>query len=267
MLKDLEIGVGYVELSLDGASKKVHENFRMVPGCFEKTVEGIRNCVDEDLSACIATTAHKENLDEISKIMKLADQIVVRFMHFNYIPTGRAKEHLKLDLTPRERLGLLQMLGNKIVDLYIKSKEEEKQTGKASISVDRIFSTCPQFACPQFASVVKKIAREKGHECTVSAHYAAIKGVEVVANFLGGCGAGRLYIALEPNGDIKPCVFFPTNEDTILGNILKDDIENVWDNNPYFVETKMLRTSAALTTRNYGRKLYMVFKEASIETQ
>jgi len=235
-----EVGVDYVEISLDGASKKVHENFRMVPGCFEKTVKGIRNCVDENLDACIATTAHKENLNEIPKIMELADQMGVRFMHFNYIPTGRAKEHLKLDLTPMERLGLLQILGNKIVDLYIKSKEEEKKTGKTSISVDRIFSTCPQFA-----SVVKKIAKEKGHEYTVSAHYAAMKGVEAVANFLGGCGAGRLYIALEPNGDIKPCVFFPTNESTVIGNVLKDGIENVWDNNPILWK---LRTRERLET-------------------
>ena len=235
-----EVGVDYVEVSLDGASKEVHENFRMVPGCFEKTIKGIHNCVEANLDACIATTAHKENLNEIPKVMELADQMGVRFMHFNYIPTGRAKEHLRLDLTPMERLGLLQTLGNKIVSLYIKSKEEEKKPGKTSISVDRIFSTCPQFA-----SVVKKIAREKGHEYTVSAHYAAIKGVEVVANFLGGCGAGRLYIALEPNGDIKPCVFFPTNEDTIIGNILKDDIENIWGNNPILWK---LRTREKLET-------------------
>jgi radical SAM protein with 4Fe4S-binding SPASM domain len=235
-----ETGVGYVEISLDGVSKGVHESFRKVPGCFEKTVDGIRNCVDENLGTCIATTAHKENLDEILKIMDLSDQMGVRFMHFNYIPTGRAKEHLKLDLTPKERLELLQTMGERIVNLYIKSKEEERKTGKTSISVDRIFSTCPQFA-----SVVKKIAREKGHEYTVSAHYAAMQGVEAVANFLGGCGAGRLYIALEPNGDIKPCVFFPTNENTVIGNVLKDDFDNVWDNSPILWK---LRTREKLET-------------------
>jgi radical SAM protein with 4Fe4S-binding SPASM domain len=49
---------------------------------------------------------------------------------------------------------------------------------------------------------------------------------------LGGCGAGRLYCCLEPNGDIKPCVFFPTNKDTVLGNILKDNFEEIWDKHP-----------------------------------
>ena len=242
-----EIGVGYVEISLDGSSKEVHENFRRVPGCFEKTVKGIKNCVDENVDACIATTVHKENLNETLEILELAEQMGVRFMHFNYIPTGRAKEHLKLDLTPKERLGLLQILGDKIVDLYIRSQEEKQKAGKTNISTEKIFSTCPQFA-----SVVKKIAKERGHDYTVSAHYAAMKGVEAVANFLGGCGAGRLYIALEPNGDIKPCVFFPTNEDTVLGNILKDDFENVWDNNPILWN---LRTREKLETYKVNGKV------------
>ncbi len=221
-----EVGVDYVEISLDGASKEVHDSFRRVPGCFEKTMEGIRNCVDENLDTCIATTAHKENLDEIPKIIELAQELGARFMHFNYIPTGRAKKHVELDLGPKERLALLEIIGRKIVSLYLKAKEEEQRTGKTNIKTDRFFSTCPQFA-----SVVKRLAEEEGYDFTVSAHYAAKKGVENVANFLGGCGTGRLYVGLEPNGDIKPCVFFPTNENTIIGNILEDDFEHIWDNN------------------------------------
>ncbi len=221
-----EVGIDYVEISLDGASKDVHEKFRGVPGCFEKTMEGIYNSVNANLDTCIATTAHKENLDEIPKLIELTQELGVRFMNFNYIPTGRAKKHIELDLTPKERLSLLETIGRKIVNLYSKAKEEEQTTGKTDISTDRLFSTCPQLA-----SVVKRLAAEKGHDLTVSAHYAAKKGIEAVANFLGGCGTGRLYVGLEPNGDIKPCVFFPTNEDTILGNILNDNFEYIWDNN------------------------------------
>ena len=92
---------------------------------------------------------------------------------------------------------------------------------------------------------MKRLAEEEGHDFTVSAHYAAKKGVENVANFLGGCGTGRLYVGLEPNGDIKPCVFFPTNKDTTLGNILEDDFEHIWDNNKLLWK---LRTREKLET-------------------
>jgi radical SAM protein with 4Fe4S-binding SPASM domain len=241
-LKDT--GVDYVEISLDGATKDVHEGFRRVPGCFEKTMKGIENSIDEGLDTCIATTIHKENIGEVEKIIELANRLDVRFMHFNYIPTGRAKAHIELDLTPKERLSILELIGRKIVDLSIQSKEEEAETGKSRVRVDRFFSTCPQYA-----SVVKKIAKEKNHSFGVSAHYAAMKGVENVANFLGGCGAARLYMCLEPNGDMKPCVFFPTNKDTVRGNILKDDFEHVWDHDEMFWE---LRTRENLKSFEVG---------------
>lgn len=226
-LKD--IGIDYVEMSLDGATKEVHESFRGVPGCFEKTLNGLRNCIEEGIDVCIATVIHKENLDEVEKILGLAEELDVRFMHFNYIPTGRAKALVRLDLTPKERLHVLELIGERIVNLHLKAKEEELRTGRSSVKVDRFFSTCPQYA-----SVVKRLSQRAGRRFTVSAHYAAKKGVENVANFLGGCGAGRLYIAVEPNGDIKPCVFFPTNRETVVGNILRDDFDEIWDNNELF---------------------------------
>ena len=224
-LKDA--GIDYVEISLDGASASTHDWFRGIPGAFERTMKGIKNCVEEGIDTCIATVIHKQNLADIEKILNLADELGVRFMHFNYIPTGRAKARIELDLTPKERLHVLQAIGNKIINLYLRAKEEEFRFGKSNVKVDRFFSTCPQYA-----SVTKELSRQKGERFMVEAHYAAKKGVENVANFLGGCGAGRLYCAIEPNGDIKPCVFFPTNDETVLGNILKDDFEEIWDNHP-----------------------------------
>jgi len=74
-----------------------------------------------------------------------------------------------------------------------------------------------------------------------------MKGVENIANFLGGCGAGRLYMCLEPNGDIKPCVFFATSRETVRGNIMNSDLEELWDHDAMFWK---LRTRENLKT--YG---------------
>jgi MoaA/NifB/PqqE/SkfB family radical SAM enzyme len=52
---------------------------------------------------------------KLEKIIGLAKELGVRFMHFNYIPTGRAKEHVELDLTPDERLHVLQTIGKEII--------------------------------------------------------------------------------------------------------------------------------------------------------
>lgn len=222
-----DVGVDYVEISVDGASPGVHDEFRGIPGAFEKAIQGVKNCVEEGIDTCIATVIHRNNFAETEKILQLAKELNVRFMHFNYIPTGRAKMHIDLDLTPEERLHILQTIGKEIIGLYLQAKEEELKTGRSNIKVDRFFSTCPQYA-----SVTKQLSQQVGQKFMVEAHYAAKKGVEDVANFLGGCGAGRLYCAIEPNGDIKPCVFFPTNENTVLGNVLKDSFEEIWDEDP-----------------------------------
>ena len=223
-LKDA--GLEYVEISIDGATPQVHDEFRCIPGAFERAMEGVKNCVEEGVDTCIATVLHRDNLAELNKLIDLAKHLDVRFIHFNYIPTGRAKAYVELDLTPDERFHVLETIGKEIIGLYLQAKEEELNHGNSNVKVDKFFSTCPQYA-----SVTKELSQEVGEKFLVEAHYAAKKGIENVANFLGGCGAGRLYCCLEPNGDVKPCVFFPTNKDTILGNILKDNFEEIWDNN------------------------------------
>jgi radical SAM protein with 4Fe4S-binding SPASM domain len=230
-LKD--VGVDYVEISIDGATPQIHDEFRCIQGAFERAIEGVKNCVEEGIDTCIATVLHRDNLTELDKLIGLAKHLDVRLMHFNYIPTGRAKAYIELDLTPDERLHALEKIGKEIIGSYLQSKEEELKYGKSNVKVDRFFSTCPQYAV-----VTKDLSRKVGEKFMVEAHYAAKKGVENVANFLGGCGAGRLYCCLEPNGDVKPCVFFPTSEDTVLGNLLKNNFEEIWDNHPLLWELR-----------------------------
>ncbi len=222
-----DAGINYVEISIDGATPKVHNEFRGVPKAFEKAMEGVKNCIEEGIDTCIATVLHRDNITELEKLIALSKRLDVRFMHFNYIPTGRAKAFVELDLTPEERLHVLETIGEEIIKLYLKTKRESR-SGNSNVKVDKFFSTCPQYAC-----VTKELSQKFGEKFMVEAHYAAKKGVENIANFLGGCGAGRLYCCLEPNGDIKPCVFFPTNQETGLGNILRDDFEEIWDTHPF----------------------------------
>jgi len=222
-----DVGVDYVEISVDGATPEIHDSFRGISGSFERTMDGVKNSLDAGLDTCIATVLHRDNMNELNKLIGLSKQLDTRFMHFNYIPTGRAKAHFELDLTPNQRYEVLETMGKEIVGLYTQKKEEEIKDGKSNLKVDKFFSTCPQYA-----PVTRELSQKHGEKFMVEAHYAAKQGVENVANFLGGCGAGRLYCCLEPNGDIKPCVFFQTSKETVLGNILEDNFEEIWDTSP-----------------------------------
>ncbi|MEM2921408.1 MAG: radical SAM protein, partial [Candidatus Bathyarchaeia archaeon] len=106
-----EAGIQYVEVSLDGANPLTHDSFRNSPNAFELTVRGVRNLVKQGIFTCIATTATRHTLPEIAKIVELSKMLGVRrFLVFNFVPTGRGKDIVDIDLSPTERENLLNFL-------------------------------------------------------------------------------------------------------------------------------------------------------------
>ena len=204
-----EAGIQFTQISLDGASAKTHDSFRGIDGVYEKTIQGIKNCVNEGFFVDIAATATKYNYKEAPKIMDLCEELGVNWlMAYNFVPTGRGKFISENDLSPDEREQVLKDLWEKL-----------KNGGKVSV-----LSTAPQFARVALQAEIdldKKI---------VPTHFAnpSLSGKLVgLAEFIGGCGCGRFYCAIRPNGNIEPCVFFPLT----VGNIKEDDFEDLWINN------------------------------------
>jgi len=228
-------GLQFAQISLDGIDPKTHDLFRGVPGTFQKTVEGIRNCVAEGLFVEMATTGTRYNVDEIPALIDFAANLGVNwFMLYNFVPTGRGSDIIESDLTPDEREHVLKICWNKM-----------KGGG-----VD-VLSTAPQFARiaqevearPAFAGdavvVASAAAGEEPHVMPTHFYNPKLSGeLARLADFIGGCGAGRFYLSLEPNGDIFPCVFFPHDETMKVGNLFKDDFEKVWRHSKLFWEIR-----------------------------
>ncbi len=211
-----KVGIRYVEISLDGPTPEIHDEFRGVKGAFNATIRGIKNAKAAGLSVGIATTATHENIDYIPDMVELARELEVRrFIVFNFIPTGRGKEIIREDLTPEEREELMKYLYN--------------EWKKGDI---QIFSTCPAYAR------ISITAMDRGTGDKISpTHFAEIEipkefggAAKALTEFIGGCGAGRIYCSIEHNGDIQPCVFIPIK----VGNAIKDGFVNVWKNSEVF---------------------------------
>ena len=205
--------INYVEVSIDGATAQTHDSFRGVPGAFDKAVAGLKNCVEADLCACIATTATKSNLAEMPGILDLAEEIgAERFTYFNFIPTGRGKEHYDQDLAPEEREKLM---------LYLL----DRMSKGCKVT---ILTTAPQLArvALQCQGVGKEITMSMAHMQTARVSKKAVP----LADFIGGCGAGRLYCSISPQGDVHPCVFFPVN----VGNLKTERFGDIWLNSKLF---------------------------------
>ncbi len=204
-----ENGVGYVQISLDGRRER-HDAFRGIRGCFDRTVEGIRNAVREGLFVNVSMTVTRYNYEDVGFVVDLCEKLGVNwFMHYNFIPTGRGRDIIDADISPEEREELLKFL-------YRKNEE-------SNIS---LLSTAPQFA---------RVALQcRGSILPTHFYNVSGYGLRDLAEFVGGCGAGRFYFAIKANGDIQPCVFFPL----VVGNVREADLEDLWMHNHVFEDLR-----------------------------
>lgn len=82
-----------------------------------------------------------------------------------------------------------------------------------------------------------------GREEVCLGHFYHSGGVseetKALAEFIGGCGAGRLYCCIEPEGMVQPCVFMPIP----LGNVRDRPFLDIWHGSPVLAS---LRDRSAL---------------------
>ena len=80
---------------------------------------------------------------------------------------------------------------------------------------------------PQYGRVVLQMS---GEEEVAPTHFYVGGDIAVksVAEFIGGCGAGRIYAGIQPNGDVIPCVFLPIS----VGNIRNKEFKEIWEKSP-----------------------------------
>ena len=214
-----DAGMKFVQISIDGANPETHDEFRGVTGAFEKTVAGIRNCVSEGLFVEVSTTVTHHNIGEIHDVIQLCEDLKVRWlMFYNLVPVGRGLELIDTDLTPDEREYLLEVLWERI-------------TNRRDTSLE-VLTTAPQFARVAYYANHENVSQDEIISPTHFSNARLPSQMKGLTEFIGGCGAGRFYVSIEPNGDIYPCVFFPHTEAMRVGNIVRDDFESIWISSP-----------------------------------
>ncbi len=209
LIKAKKAGLRYIEVSIDSADPKKHDWFRGVPGSWERAVKALENAVKLNISNALAVTLTKVNIDEIEDILDLAEEIgVQRVVFFNFVPVGRGRDNIWLDLDPIEREKVLRKL-------FSEMKRRRNL---------QVISTAPQYGRVS-------LQMSSGREVAPTHFYVGSDPiVKAVAEFVGGCGAGRIYAAIQPNGDVTPCVFMPIT----VGNIREKPFWDIWLNAPLF---------------------------------
>jgi radical SAM protein with 4Fe4S-binding SPASM domain len=206
-----EAGVCLVHVSMDSPDPAVHDAFRGTPGLHRMAVEGIKRCVQAGLQVSLAATATRKNWADIPKLLDFGDELGADWLLvYNFIPTGRGTAIL--EPSPEEREELFRQLW-----------ERSRRARQIRVSA---------FA-PQFGITGIK----EGCRNLLATHYldpVLSEGCQGIIKSSAGCMAGKHYLAMEPNGNLKPCTFLPVT----IGNILKDNIDHLWINSSVLAQLR-----------------------------
>jgi radical SAM protein with 4Fe4S-binding SPASM domain len=230
-----EIGVSSVNISLDGTLPETHERIRNLVGCFDLALDGIKTSVQYGnfSEVIVNTTLTTFTLDEIPQIYELVKRLGVdKYYVSRILPAGRGKAFSRFDVSPEEKIRILTFMYEKFRD-SINGKGEIPTLARGMTYFARV---CHEGSHGSVFPVCEILTGfEKLHQENLGSNvpYAIIQLSK--GEFFSGCATGLYYCGLSPEGEVLPCAP-ATNVN--MGNLLKDDLEDIWLNHPIFKDLR-----------------------------
>lgn len=184
-----ETHMSTISISLDGM-KKTHEEFRHVPGSFDRIISGIKKMQKENFVEHIQVTfiATKNNISELPEVYRLLSMLEIDSLRISGIdPIGRAQDNENLMLNKEDYYFLFD---------FIKKHSEDK--------LPIVWS------CTHYFGNTENTLDPTGKKFT--------------------CYTGIHVASVLSNGDIFGCPNIPRRKELIQGNVLKDSFCEVWTN-------------------------------------
>ncbi len=196
-------GIKRISVSLDGATREKHDDFRGVPGAFDGALRGIELAKEAGIEFQINTTISKLNLDQIPKIQELAVKLGAVAHHiFLLVPTGRGKYMIDQEINAREY--------EETLNWFYDQRDKTPLQLKA---------TC----APHYYRILRQRAREEGKKVTFESH-----GLDAVTRgCLGGCG----FCFISHRGIVQPCGFLQVDS----GNVTQESFADIWRGSKVFL--------------------------------
>ncbi|MFX0081910.1 MAG: radical SAM protein [Candidatus Hodarchaeota archaeon] len=230
-----EIGVGYVQVSIDGL-KDVHEQIRGI-GTFEKAISAIKHCLNEGLYTCIGTTITKQNVHQIYELVDLAKSLKVqKFEIIDFVPSGKASSQVHITLTPFQ----IEKFSVILCDIWQNLMNEDypltlsyKNPVFARILAQRFPKV---IIAPFFKSI---FSREAISYFNFSERLSdgVFSKQSPFSPFITGCECGVFTMHIKSNGDVTPCPLNPV----YLGNVKKHHIQKIWQASPILNQYRGLK--------------------------
>ena len=202
-------GVARMAISVDGYDAASHDDFRGIPGTFDRAMEALRHARDIGLDTQFQTTVTRRNMDHLPEIAEIVKEMRSRMWSlFFLIVTGRALEND--DLLPEEYEKVFEFMYDlsKTAPFGIKTTE----------------------AMHYRRYVAQRMKAEHGDQRSASAKEVAFR--------TAGVSDGKGFVFVSHKGEIYPSGFLPVTG----GNVLHESLPEVYRNSDLF---KTLRDTSA----------------------
>lgn len=124
--------ISLIRVSLDNYIEDVHDDFRGVPGAFQKTVTSIKKLIANGYRVTVLSTIRKSSITKLFDFFDFLDELHVSAIHTTLlIPAGRGQSLEGEVLTPSEHRMFLEMCSqySKVRNpKYLKILEESPQS-------------------------------------------------------------------------------------------------------------------------------------------
>lgn len=197
-----EAGVTRMAISLDGHDAASHDDFRGIPGTFDRAMLALRHAQRIGLDTQLQTTVTRRNMASLPKIAEIAAEVGTKMWSlFFLIVTGRAGEADDLNAEEYEKVFAFMYDLSKRASFGIKTTE----------------------AMHYRRYVAQRIKEEHG------AH-AETEGARQVAFRTAGVSDGKGFVFVSHTGEIFPSGFLPIS----AGNVLRDALTRVYRESDLF---------------------------------
>jgi len=194
-------GVSRMAISVDGHDAASHDDFRGIPGTFDRAMFALRHARDIGLDTQFQTTVTRRNMDHLPEVADIVEEVRSRMWSlFFLIVTGRALEDDDLRAEEYEKVFEFMYELSKTAPFGIKTTE----------------------AMHYRRYVAQRIKAEHGITENENA-----KGV---AWRTAGVSDGKGFVFVSHTGEIFPSGFLPVSG----GNVLRDRLTDVYRNSGLF---------------------------------
>ncbi|HWQ56136.1 MAG TPA: TIGR04053 family radical SAM/SPASM domain-containing protein [Bryobacteraceae bacterium] len=197
-----EAGVTRMAISLDGHDARSHDDFRGIPGTFDRAIAALQHAKKIGLDTQLQTTVTRRNMVDLPKIADIATDVATKMWSlFFLIVTGRAGEADDLTAEEYERVFEFMYELSKTAPFGIKTTE----------------------AMHYRRYVAQRMKEEHGAR-------PETEGARQVAFRTAGVSDGKGFVFVSHTGEIFPSGFLPLS----AGNVLRDSLTGVYRDSDLF---------------------------------